>query len=152
MNNPKICDLSKSEDANVLYRKIRYVYFEDCSNPCKRMKIHLNYQTRKPKHHHYVRFHMEPIIASDEHVLAYTSLNLFAEIGSYLGLTLGLSLMSLQWILNSSGKFFFHFVVGLINASVNEFYFAYFLLSHHTLKMVTLNSPRSKERSQQSCM
>ena len=104
MDHPMICESSKSQAANTLCLKNRYTFFKACCNPCKKMRVHLNYQSKDPLGQQYVRFHMEPTIGSDEYVLAYTSLNLFAEIGSYLGLTLGVSIMSLHWIFQTLGK------------------------------------------------
>ena len=101
----EICDSFTSEAVNKLYMKHRYISSEACSNPCKKMKISLNFQSKVPWHKQYVRFYMDPYVDRDEHILAYSSLNLFAEIGSYLGLTLGVSLMDLPGIFRHLSSF-----------------------------------------------
>jgi hypothetical protein len=96
----KICDPLYSQDAAKLYMQLRYPPYSACRNPCTRMDVKL-YSMSKIMPEEYkntarVKFLLSSKIEINEEVLHQTLLSLFAEIGGYLGLILGVSLLDLK--------------------------------------------------------
>ena len=76
--------------------KQRYIKYNSCAKPCTVVDIQSTlvskYESSKPR----LMFMFGKTVPVSREVLAYSSLNLVAELGGYLGLTLGLSLVHLE--------------------------------------------------------
>ena len=100
IKNPgtEICKADKSRAASDVYLDSRYPEMEICDKPCTRLdiKTSLVSKTEQPGK---IKFFFGKDIAVSEEVLDYHFLSLVAELGSYLGLTLGVSLLNLETVL-----------------------------------------------------
>ena len=87
-----------SKSAVEEYLKQRYTKYNSCSKPCTVVDIQstLVSKSKSESSNPRLMFMFGKTIAVSRDVLAYSSLNLVAELGGYLGLTLGLSLMHLE--------------------------------------------------------
>ena len=78
--------------------KYRYLPYDTCDKPCNEMDIQakasLVSKSEIPKPR--LTFMFGKTVPVSREVLSHSSFNLVAELGSYLGLTLGLSLMHLE--------------------------------------------------------
>ena len=95
MPSTTICKSDVSFAANKLYMKNRYIPYNACKRPCTKMKIQLNYQSKVPTKGE-VRFYLDKTILNSKQVKSFTDLHLVAEVGGYLGLTLGVSLLDMR--------------------------------------------------------
>ena len=86
-----------SKDAVEEYLKYRYPQYNLCEKPCTEMDIQtiLVSKSKIPKSR--LTFMFGKTVPVSREVLAQSSFNLVAELGGYLGLTLGLSLVHLQF-------------------------------------------------------
>ena len=75
--------------------KNRNIPYNACKRPCTKMKIQLNYQSKVERRGE-VRFYLDKIIQTTTQVKSYTDLHLVAEVGGYLGLTLGVSFLDMR--------------------------------------------------------
>ena len=75
--------------------KSRYIPYNACKRPCTKMKIQLNYQS-KVETKGEVRLYLDRIIQTSIQVKSFTDLHLVAEVGGYLGLTLGVSFLDMR--------------------------------------------------------
>ena len=96
--NTRICSRNVSKSAVEEYLKQRYTKYNSCSKPCTVVDIQstLVSKSKSESSNPRLMFMFGKTVAVSRDVLAYSSLNLVAELGGYLGLTLGLSLMHLE--------------------------------------------------------
>ena len=92
----KICGRNVSQDAVDEYMKNRYPRYDTCDQPCTKMDITTSLVSKSEIPDPRLIFMFGKTVPVSREVLAHTSLNLVAELGGYLGLTLGLSLMHLE--------------------------------------------------------
>ena len=92
----KICGRNVSQDAVDEYMKNRYPRYDTCDQPCTKMDIQTSLVSKSEIPDPQLIFMFDKTVPVSREVLAHTSLNLVAELGGYLGLTLGLSLMHLE--------------------------------------------------------
>ena len=98
----RICSSNRSDKANKIYLENRYLPRKVCGKPCTEMLIRLLFQSRfQSNDSSVVNFVLYPDIEVLEEVMPKTHLMLYAEIGGYLGLTLGVSLLDLNFVLSS---------------------------------------------------
>ena len=74
----------------------RYPRYETCDKPCTDMDIRANLVSKSKTGKPELSFMFGKTVPVSREVLSHSLFNLIAEIGGYLGLTLGLSLMHLQ--------------------------------------------------------
>ena len=90
------------------YISVRYKYFRDfCITPCKKMRVqfagHDNTDPNGYDNEGYVKFYIKDEIEIKKSRFSYTEVSLLAEVGGYVGLLLGVSLMDIASLLD---KFF----------------------------------------------
>ena len=91
----EICREAASQAANQLYYDNRYPRLDRCDKPCTELDIKSTLMSKDSKPGTIEFFFPKKVIVSQE-VLAYSFLSLIAELGGYLGLTLGVSLLQLE--------------------------------------------------------
>jgi hypothetical protein len=99
--NPEanICDPLYSQDAAKLYMELRYPQYSSCRNPCTRMDVKLYSMSKIENGKYYeatVTFLLSSKIEKNDEVFHQTMLALVGEIGGFLGLFLGVSLLDLK--------------------------------------------------------
>ena len=112
----EICNPNKSVSASDLYQDLKYKKFPECLNPCTEMKVatHFKYKSELNQKKQWVRiifptdveFSEETVTKSlfstsnSRYRLSYIGLKNFfvlvAEIGGFLGMILGISLLDLE--------------------------------------------------------
>ena len=92
----KICGRNVSQDAVDEYMKNRYPRYDTCDQPCTKMDIQTSLVSKSEIPDPQLIFMFDKTVPVSREVLSHTSLNLVAELGGYLGLTLGLSLVHLE--------------------------------------------------------
>ena len=116
----EICNPNKSVSASDLYQDLKYEKFPECLNPCTEMKVatHFKYKSELNQKKQWVRiifptdvefseetvtkslFSTSKIIRYSRYRLSYIGLKNFfvlvAEIGGFLGMILGISLLDLE--------------------------------------------------------
>ena len=92
----KICGRNVSEDAVDEYMKYRYPRYDTCDQPCTEMDIQTSLVSKSEIPEPRLIFIFGKTVPVTREVVAHTSFSLVAELGGYLGLTLGLSLMHLE--------------------------------------------------------
>ena len=95
MPNATICKPDVSFAANDLYMENRYIPYKACNKPCSKMSVQVNYQSKVERKGE-VRFYLDKTIQTSRQVRSFTDLHLVAEVGGYLGLTLGVSLLDMK--------------------------------------------------------
>ena len=95
-SNTSICARNVSKDAVEEYMKYRYPRYDTCEKPCTEMDIQTSLVSKSKIPEPHLTFMFGKTVPFAREVLAHTSFNLVAELGGYLGLTLGLSLMHLE--------------------------------------------------------
>ena len=95
-SHTKICRENVSKDAVEEYMKYRYPRYDTCDKPCTEMDIQTSLVSKSEIPEPHLTFMFGKTVPVSREVLAHTSFNLVAELGGYLGLTLGLSLMHLE--------------------------------------------------------
>ena len=91
-----ICGHNVSSDAVEVYMKYRYPQYDTCDKPCTEMDIQTSLVSRSESAKPRLTFMFGKTVPVSREVLSHSSFNLVAELGGYLGLTLGLSLMHLE--------------------------------------------------------
>ena len=76
--------------------KHRYPRYDTCDKPCTEMDIQTSLVSKSEVPNPRLTFMFGKTVAVTREVLATSSFHLVAELGGYLGLTLGLSLMHLE--------------------------------------------------------
>ena len=76
--------------------KYRYPRYDTCDKPCTEMDIQTSLVSRSEAPNPRLIFMFGKTVPVSREVLSHSSFNLVAELGGYLGLTLGLSLMHLE--------------------------------------------------------
>ena len=99
----RICPPNSSAQANKIYRANRYLHHTICQKPCTDMNIKLGLRGRI-QGASTVTFVLHTKIQVLSEVMPKTLLMLVAELGGYLGLTLGVSLLDLKMFVQSSYK------------------------------------------------
>ena len=96
----KICSSNDSAEANRMYVENRYPKEIICRRPCTSMKVQLTLQdkTKNDENFGNVRFRFRTKVEVTREIYTKTFLMLLAEIGGYLGMTIGVSLLDLKWI------------------------------------------------------
>ena len=94
--NTRICSRNLSKPAIKEYLKERYTKYRSCAKPCTVMDIQSTLVSKTMSSKPRLMFMFGKTVPVSREVLAYSSLNLLWELGGYLGLTLGLSLMHLE--------------------------------------------------------
>ena len=94
--NTKICSRNLSKPAVEEYLKQRYIKYNSCAKPCTVVDIQSTLVSKNESSKPRLMFMFGKTVPVSREVLAYSSLNLVAELGGYLGLTLGLSLVHLE--------------------------------------------------------
>ena len=128
MSNPgaRICFSNNSAKANKIYLDNRYLPQKVCGRPCTKMLIRLLFQSRfESTESSVVNFVLYPDIEVMEEVMPKTLLMLYAEIGGYLGLTLGVSLLDLNFVLSSLFNFAKKKLAEYLSNNDNEATFTY---------------------------
>ena len=102
-----ICGSNSSVAANSLFRKERYPPYDLCDRPCTTMSIGVVSMSKESESQSVieVQFILSTVIETSSQVLAKTLLSLMADLGGYLGLTLGLSLLDLNKIVPAARQF-----------------------------------------------
>ena len=85
-----------SKSAIEEYLKQRYTKYNSCPKPCTELDVQTSLVSKSESSKPRLMFMFGKSVAVSREVLAYTPFNLVAELGGYLGLTLGLSLMHLE--------------------------------------------------------
>ena len=91
-----ICSPKTSAEANRIYLEERYVPNHFCQRPCTDMKIKLTPQSQIQSEENRVRFTLYTDIEVVSEKMSKDILTLVAELGGYLGLTVGVSLLDLK--------------------------------------------------------
>ena len=91
-----ICSSNLSEFAIEEYLKQRYTKYNSCAKPCTVVDIQSTLVSKTESSKPRLMFMFGKTVPVSREVLAFSSLNLVAELGGYLGLTLGLSLLHLE--------------------------------------------------------
>ena len=96
----RICSSNVSGEANRLYLENRYPKEIICRSPCTSMKVQVTLQDKTQNDANFgsVRFRFRMKVAITREIYNKTFLMVLAEIGSYLGMTIGVSLLDLTWI------------------------------------------------------
>ena len=94
--NTRICSRNLSKPAVEEYLKERYTKYNSCAKPCTVVDIQSTLVSKTESSKPRLMFMFGKTVPVSREVLAYSSLNLVAELGGYLGLTLGLSLVHLE--------------------------------------------------------
>ena len=94
--NTRICSRNVSKSVVEEYLKQRYTKYNSCAKPCTVVDIQSTLVSKSESSKPRLMFMFGKTVSVSREVLAYSSLNLVAELGGYLGLTLGLSLMHLE--------------------------------------------------------
>lgn len=108
----EICSGNKSHEAAEFYIQNRLPNFEECKNPCTSMEIISNLKMMKNTTltKSRVKLIFTRKLQVHEEKLVKSELSLIAELGGYLGMTLGVSLLDLEGFLGAvkarSIKFF----------------------------------------------
>ena len=76
--------------------KYRYPRYDTCDQPCTEMDIQTSLVSKSEIPEPRLIFIFGKTVPVTREVVAHTSFSLVAELGGYLGLTLGLSLMHLE--------------------------------------------------------
>ena len=76
--------------------KFRYPRYDTCDKPCTEMDIQTSLVSKSEIPNPRLIFMFGKTVPVSREVLSHSSFNLVAELGGYLGLTLGLSLMHLE--------------------------------------------------------
>ena len=94
-----ICSTNVSAEANRIYVENRYPKEVICRRPCTSMKVQLAFQdkTQNDEKFGYVKFRFRTDVEVTREIYTKTFLMLLAEIGGYLGMTIGVSLLDLKW-------------------------------------------------------
>ena len=95
-SDTKICSRNISKDAARAFMADRYPRYETCDKPCTDMDIRTNLVSKSKMGKPQISSMFGKTVPVSREVLSHSLFNLIAEIGGYLGLTLGLSLMHLQ--------------------------------------------------------
>ena len=69
--------------------KQRYIHYNSCAKPCTVLNIQTTLVSKSESSKSRVMFMFGKTVTVSTEILARTSLNLVAELGGYLGLTLG---------------------------------------------------------------
>lgn len=100
-NNPNEtqCIVEKSHYAT--YVNVRWNYFHDfCITPCEKMKVNFaGHDSTVPEGNEneaYVKFYIKDEIQVKKSHLSYSEVSLLAEVGGYVGVLLGVSLMDVS--------------------------------------------------------
>ena len=94
--NTSICTRNLSRLAVEEYLKQRYTKYNSCAKPCTVLDIQSTLVSKSESSKPRLMFMFGKTVPVSREVLAFSSLNLVAELGGYLGLTLGLSLIHLD--------------------------------------------------------
>ena len=96
----RICSANVSGEANRLYLENRYPKEIICRNPCTSMKVQVTLQDKTQNDAKFgsVRFRFRVRVEVTREVYNKSFLMVLAEIGGYLGMTIGVSLLDLTWI------------------------------------------------------
>ena len=94
--NARICSRNVSKSAIEEYLSQRYTKYNSCAKPCTVVDIQSTLVSKTESLKPRIMFMFGKTIPVSREVLAFSSLNLVAELGGYLGLTLGLSLLHLE--------------------------------------------------------
>ena len=99
-SNSKICARDVSKAAVKEFMKNRYPRYDTCDKPCTKMDIQTSLVSKSAipirSDTTQLTFMFGKTVSVSSEVLPRSSFNLVAEVGGYLGLTLGLSLMHLE--------------------------------------------------------
>ena len=87
----QICTSNVSFEANRIFLESRYPMEKICREPCTNMKIHLIFQDKTENNASFgsIRFRFRTKIEVTREIYTKTFLVLLAEIGGYLGMTVG---------------------------------------------------------------
>ena len=78
------------------YLKHRYTNYNSCEKPCTEVDIQTSLVSKSESSNPRLMFMFGKTIDVSREVLAYTPFNLVAELGGYLGLTLGFSFLDIN--------------------------------------------------------
>ena len=100
-NNPNENKCILNSAQRVTFQSSRIKYFNDfCPMPCENMKVnfagHDSINHNGVENEAYVRFYIKDEIQVKKSRLSYTEVSLLAEVGGYVGLLLGVSLMDIS--------------------------------------------------------
>ena len=101
----RICSPNTSAKANTIYLENRYPPRKICQRPCTDMNLRLALQSRREDTTNPVQLTLYTDIEVYSEVMPKTFLTLVAEVGGYLGLTLGVSLLDLKVLVSSLWTF-----------------------------------------------
>ena len=101
----EICTGNKSYEAAAFYVENRLPNFEECNNPCTSMEIVSSMKMMKNSsiEDSQARLFFKRTLQVNEETFVKSTLSMIAELGGYLGMTLGISLLDLEYILGSLG-------------------------------------------------
>ena len=85
-----------------MYETTKRMAWAQCPLPCMTMDIYFGYPIHDITYPNeaYVKFYFKSTTHISKSILAYTDISLFAELGGYLGLLLGFSLLDLTKLVN----------------------------------------------------
>ena len=95
-SDTRICSSNISADAVTEFMKHRYPRYDTCDKPCTQMDIQTSLVSKSESKNPKLEFTFSRMVPVSKEVLSHSSFSLVAEVGGYLGLTLGLSLMHLE--------------------------------------------------------
>ena len=93
--NTRICSGNVTKAAVEEYLKHRYTNYNSCEKPCTEVDIQTTLVSKSESSKPRLMFMFGKTIDVSREVLAYTLFNLVAELGGYLGLTLGFSFLDI---------------------------------------------------------
>ena len=105
LSDATICGSNSSVAANSIFMNERYPPYDICYKPCTTMSIGVVGMSKESQSVSEVQFILSTVVETSSQVLAKTPLSLMADIGGYLGLILGLSLLDLNKIVPAAWKF-----------------------------------------------
>ena len=94
--NTRICSRNVTKAAVEEYLKHRYTNYNSCEKPCTEVDIQTTLVSKSESSKPRLMFMFGKTIDVSREVLAYTLFNLVAELGGYLGLTLGFSFLDIN--------------------------------------------------------
>ena len=112
-NNPNKSQCIVEISHRVTFKSVSIKYFHDfCPMPCEKMKVsfagHDSIDHNGNENEAYVKFYIKDQIQVKKSHLSYSEVSLLAEVGGYVGLLLGVSLMDIASLFHKFFEFIHH--------------------------------------------
>ena len=95
--------MTKKETVNLLYDYLKNEAIGSCGIPCSIMDINFGYPIIDTTNidEAYVKLYFKMAVQIHKNILAYSTLSFLAEVGGYIGLLLGFSLLDLSKVMKN---------------------------------------------------